>query len=68
MFEQPPKSYLWWDYRDMAFRRNRGLRSDHILISQALKDRVKACVIDRAPRKNERPSDQAPVVVKLELA
>ena len=52
----------------MAFRRNRGLRSDHILISQALKDRVKACVIDRAPRKNERPSDQAPVVVKLELA
>ena len=66
LFEQPEKSYSWWDYREFAFRRNRGLRIDHILISQALKARASACVIDRAPRKNERPSDHAPVVLTLD--
>jgi exodeoxyribonuclease-3 len=65
LFEQPEKSYSWWDYREFAFRRNRGLRIDHILISQTLKARATACVIDRAPRKNERPSDHAPVVLTL---
>ncbi len=65
LFEQPEKSYSWWDYREFAFRRNRGLRIDHILISPALKARATACVIDRAPRKNERPSDHAPVVLTL---
>ena len=66
LYPQPPKSYSWWDYRDMAFRRNRGLRIDHILISQALRERASACVIDKAPRKNERPSDHAPVVLTLD--
>ena len=65
LFEQPEKSYSWWDYREFAFRRNRGLRIDHILISEALKPHATACVIDRAPRKNERPSDHAPVVLTL---
>ena len=65
LFEQPEKSYSWWDYREMAFRRNRGLRIDHILVSQALKSRVSSCTIDRLPRKNERPSDHAPVTVVL---
>jgi exodeoxyribonuclease-3 len=65
LFEQPEKSYSWWDYREFAFRRNRGLRIDHILITEALKARATACVIDRAPRKNERPSDHAPVVLTL---
>jgi exodeoxyribonuclease III len=65
LFEQPEKSYSWWDYREFGFRRNRGLRIDHILITPALKDRATACVIDRAPRKNERPSDHAPVVLTL---
>ena len=65
MFEQAEKSYSWWDYREFAFRRNRGLRIDHILVSDALKATVKACVIDKAPRKNERPSDHTPVVVTL---
>jgi exodeoxyribonuclease-3 len=68
LFEQPEKSYSWWDYRDFAFRRNRGLRIDHILVSQALKPLVTACAIDKAPRKNERPSDHAPVVVELQSA
>ena len=66
MFPQPPKSYSWWDYRDFGFRRNRGLRIDHILVSPALKPLVTACVIDTLPRKNERPSDHAPVVVTLD--
>jgi len=65
LFEQPPKSWSWWDYRNLAFRKNQGLRIDHILVSDALKGRVAACAIDKLPRKNERPSDHAPVVVSL---
>jgi len=65
MFDQPPKCWSWWDYRNLAFRKNQGLRIDHILISEALKPRVTACVIDKLPRKNERPSDHAPVIVEL---
>ena len=67
LFAQEPKSYSWWDYRDFAFRRNRGLRIDHVLISHALKPLARSCVIDKTPRKNERPSDHAPVVLELEL-
>ncbi|MFM6993406.1 MAG: exodeoxyribonuclease III [Rhodoferax sp.] len=67
LFAQEPKSYSWWDYRDFAFRRNRGLRIDHVLISNALKPLARSCVIDKAPRKNERPSDHTPVVLELEF-
>ncbi|MCR5864023.1 exodeoxyribonuclease III [Aquincola sp. J276] len=67
LFDQPPKSWSWWDYRGLAFRKNQGLRIDHILVSPALKPRVTACTIDKLPRKNERPSDHAPVVVELGL-
>ena len=66
LFEQPPKSWSWWDYRMLAFRKNQGLRIDHILVSEALRPQVSACTIDRAPRKNERPSDHAPVIATLE--
>ena len=65
LFEQAPKSWSWWDYRNLAFRKNQGLRIDHILVSNALKPQVSACVIDKAPRKNERPSDHAPVIVTV---
>ena len=65
LFDQPEKSFSWWDYRMLGFQKNRGLRIDHILVSAALKDRVQACHIDRAPRKNPQPSDHAPVVVQL---
>lgn len=64
LFEQPEKSYSWWDYRMMGFRRNHGLRIDHILISPALN--CSACSIDRAPRKLERPSDHTPVLADIE--
>lgn len=67
LFEQPLKSWSWWDYRNLAFRKNQGLRIDHILVSAALQSRVTACVIDKLPRKNERPSDHAPVIVNIEL-
>ena len=65
LFEQPPKSWSWWDYRMLAFRKNQGLRIDHILVSDALRAEVMSCVIDKLPRKNERPSDHAPVLVEL---
>jgi len=65
LFEQPPKSWSWWDYRNLAFRKNQGLRIDLILVSEALKPSVQACSIDRVTRKNERPSDHAPVVLTL---
>ena len=66
-FEQPPKSWSWWDYRNLAFRKNQGLRIDHILVSHPLLAAVRGCVIDKLPRKNERPSDHAPVVLDLEV-
>jgi exodeoxyribonuclease-3 len=66
-FEQPEKSYSWWDYRMMAFRRNAGLRIDLILASLALARNCEACHIDKAPRKLERPSDHAPVVASFDI-
>jgi exodeoxyribonuclease-3 len=66
LFEQPPKSWTWWDYRNLAFRKNQGLRIDHVLVSEVLKPRVSACTIDKLPRKNERPSDHAPVIVTID--
>ncbi len=65
LFEQADKSFTWWDYRMMAFRRNHGVRIDHILISTPLVAECKGCVIDKVPRKWERPSDHTPVVVEL---
>jgi exodeoxyribonuclease-3 len=67
LFEQAPKLYSWWDYRQMGFRLNRGLRIDHVLLSPPLAATCRACVIDKAPRKLERPSDHAPVMATLEL-
>lgn len=64
-FEQPEKSFSWWDYRMLGFRRNAGLRIDHILLAAPLAQRCTACRIDRAPRKLERPSDHAPVLCDL---
>jgi len=68
LFEQPEKSFSWWDYRMMGFRRNAGLRIDLILLSAALAARCSACTIDKAPRKLERPSDHTPVVAELRAA
>ena len=67
LFEQEPKMFSWWDYRMMGFRRNAGLRIDHILLSEPLKAVCSACVIDKGPRRNEQPSDHTPVVATLDL-
>lgn len=65
LFEQPEGSYSWWDYRRLAYPKNRGLRIDHILVTPPLAEQAAACTIDRAPRKWERPSDHAPVTLEL---
>jgi len=65
MFPQPPATFSWWDYRMLAFPKNRGLRIDHILLSPALAARCTASRIERNERKGEKPSDHAPVLVEL---
>ena len=65
LFEQAEKSFSWWDYRMMGFRRNFGMRIDHILVSDLLKPRCLSAYIDKFPRKLERPSDHTPVVLEI---
>ncbi len=67
LFDQPEKSFSWWDYRMMAFRRNAGLRIDLILLSEALRPHCMACTIDKEPRRAQQPSDHAPVIATLDL-
>jgi exodeoxyribonuclease III len=67
LFEQPERSYTWWDYRMQAFRRKMGLRIDHVLLSTALAPHCTACAIDTEPRRREQPSDHAPVTATLAL-
>lgn len=64
-FDQPEKMFTWWDYRMLAFRRNAGLRIDHILLSPALAQTCTGCEVDKTPRKWDQPSDHAPVVAQL---
>lgn len=66
-FTQEEKSFSWWDYRAVAFRRNRGLRIDHILLNKELNILCRQSVIDKEPRKATRPSDHAPVWVALDI-
>jgi exodeoxyribonuclease-3 len=65
LFPQPEKTFSWWDYRMMAYRRNAGLRIDHILLSPELAAACTSSGIDKAPRKLERPSDHAPAIAEL---
>jgi exodeoxyribonuclease-3 len=68
MFEQAPKTFSWWDYRMMGFRRNAGMRIDHILLSEALKEQCSASIVDKEPRTWEQPSDHAPVIATIQKA
>lgn len=68
LFDQPEKTFSWWDYRMMGFRRNHGLRIDHILLSDALSTTCTSSTVDRDMRKLERPSDHAPVIAEVNLA
>ena len=65
LFAQEDKIYSWWHYRVNAFKRNMGLRIDHLLISTALSQRCTASGVDRAPRALERPSDHAPIFAEF---
>ena len=67
LFEEQDCIFSWWDYRMAAFRRNLGLRIDHILLSPELTPACTRCWIDKAPRKLERPSDHTPVIAELAL-
>jgi len=64
-FDQPEKSFSWWDYRAAGFRRNAGLRIDLILASATMATRCTASYVDKEPRAWERPSDHAPVIAEF---
>ena len=66
-FPHPPKTFTWWDYRMNAFKRNRGARIDHVLVSPALAPRLAGALVDVGPRTLEKPSDHAPVLVSMDL-
>lgn len=66
-FEQADSSFSWWDYRMGAFRRNHGLRIDLILAHSTLAKACRSCLIDREPRRLERPSDHAPVIATFDI-
>jgi exodeoxyribonuclease-3 len=68
LFEPGADHFTWWDYRMNAFRRKRGLRIDHILLSESLAAACKSCAIDKTPRTLERPSDHTPVIVEIDVA
>lgn len=68
LFPQAEGCFTQWDYRAAAFRRNMGLRIDHILVSPALAAACTACWIDQAPRRLERPSDHVPVIAEFNLS
>ena len=59
--------YSWWDYRQGMFRRNLGLRIDHIWTTPELATRVSDAYIDRDERRKPTPSDHAPLVVDLDV-
>ncbi|HEX2916795.1 MAG TPA: exodeoxyribonuclease III [Chloroflexia bacterium] len=59
--------YSWWDYRQAAFRRNLGLRIDHIWTTGSLFERCRQVVIDKEPRTWERPSDHTPVIATFDI-
>lgn len=61
------RQFSWWDYRGNGFERGHGLRIDHLLLSPMAVDRLSGCSIDEAPRREDKPSDHAPVVVTLNL-
>lgn len=66
LFDQPAKTFSWWDYRMLGFQKNQGLRIDHILLTKPLAKACTSSIVDRPMRKLERPSDHAPVVAEID--
>ncbi|KKB62638.1 exodeoxyribonuclease III [Robbsia andropogonis] len=67
LFQQEGKLFSWWDYRMFAFRRNAGLRIDHVLLSEPLAKACTGCEIDKTPRALEQPSDHTPVIATIAI-
>ena len=67
LFDREGKEFSWWDYRAASYRRNRGLRIDHILASHEIARQCRSCHIDKGPRKLEKPSDHTPVVAEFDI-
>ncbi len=65
LFEQEEKTWSWWDYRQAAFRRNMGLRIDLVLASKTMAENCRAAYIDKEPRRQDKPSDHAPVIAEF---
>lgn len=64
---EPQKSlFTWWDYRMNGFKRNIGMRIDHILLTPDLMQKTHRFWIDKDARAAERPSDHAPVMIEIE--
>lgn len=61
------QEFTWWDYRTKAWPKNRGMRIDHILASDSLKQYLTNSYIDKLPRDNIRPSDHAPVIAEFKF-
>jgi len=66
MHNSGDKEFSWWDYRAGGFRRNLGLRIDHIWVTSLLADRCRSVTIDKEPRRWEKPSDHAPVIAEFQ--
>lgn len=66
LFEPDSGHWSWWDYRSGAWDRDSGWRIDHIYLCEELQERATGCLIHKALRGNEKPSDHAPVVVQLQ--
>lgn len=66
LHHQEAGAFTWWDYRQAAFRRNRGMRIDHILITEPLVARCRKVWVEIDLRKLEQASDHAPIVAEFD--
>ena len=67
LHSQPPGVFTWWDYRMLSFQKNRGLRIDAVLASDALAKKCQGSGVDREMRKGKDPSDHAPIWAEFDL-
>lgn len=65
LFPHAAETYTWWDYRQMGFDKNHGLRIDIILAAAALREKIRSVEVDTEPRGGDKPSDHAPVIAEI---
>lgn len=63
--DSTPHAYTFWDYQAGAWQKDNGIRIDHFLLSPQATDRLEDCIIDKAPRGQEKASDHVPVILKI---